>query len=174
MFWKQCWHVLYFSGQVLFSSFVIVAPVAVGQAWLCSLLVLHSEFVKASLLVGFWCFFLCCQALAQDAGAHGQRASQALKFLLAGWKPDFFLPCFLVDALANHFDIFWCYGFGGMGWGAVYCVHVDSEQKRLRWCQALTVGNILRDGFFVGIRVTWYVMGLGWGGVGGGGVWNFM
>jgi len=53
--------------------------VAVGQAWLCSLLVLHSVFVKASLLVGFWCFFLCCQALAQDAGAHGQRASQALK-----------------------------------------------------------------------------------------------
>jgi len=24
--------------------------------------------------------FLCCQALAQDAGAHGQRASQALNF----------------------------------------------------------------------------------------------
>jgi hypothetical protein len=26
--------------------------------------------------------FLCCQALAQDAGAHGQRSSQALKFSL--------------------------------------------------------------------------------------------
>jgi hypothetical protein len=25
--------------------------------------------------------FLCCQALAQDGGVHGQRSSQALKFL---------------------------------------------------------------------------------------------
>ena len=33
---------LYFSGQVLFSSFVVVAPVAVGQAWL------SSEFVVVS------------------------------------------------------------------------------------------------------------------------------
>ena len=30
----------------------------------------------------FLMVFLCCQALAQDAGAHGQRASQALKFLI--------------------------------------------------------------------------------------------
>ena len=28
----------------------------------------------------FLMVFLCCQALAQDAGAHGQRASQALNF----------------------------------------------------------------------------------------------
>ena len=41
----------------------------------------HSVFVKTSLTVGFWLMvFLCCQALAQDAGAHGQRASQVLKF----------------------------------------------------------------------------------------------
>ena len=42
-FWKRCRHVLYFSGQVLFSSFVVVVPVAVGQA---SLLVLRSVFFK--------------------------------------------------------------------------------------------------------------------------------
>ena len=30
-FWKRCRHVLYFSGQVLFSSFVVVVPVAVGR-----------------------------------------------------------------------------------------------------------------------------------------------
>ena len=36
----------------------------------------------------FLMVFLCCQALAQDAGAHGQRASQALKFLI-----DHFLCC---------------------------------------------------------------------------------
>ena len=28
----------------------------------------------------FLMVFLCCQALAHDAGAHGQRASQALSF----------------------------------------------------------------------------------------------
>ena len=37
----------------------------------------------------FWrlIVFLCCQALAQDGGAHGQRSSQALKFSLL---PEFF------------------------------------------------------------------------------------
>ena len=51
-FWKRCWHVfqeaahcihvLYYPGQVLFSSFMVVEPVAVGQAWL------SSEFVVVS------------------------------------------------------------------------------------------------------------------------------
>ena len=39
--------------------------------------------------------FLCCQALAQDAGAHGQRASQALNF----GRPLSLLP--------ELFDVLW-------------------------------------------------------------------
>ena len=38
----HCIHVLYYPGQVLFSSFMVVGPVAVGQAWL------SSEFVVVS------------------------------------------------------------------------------------------------------------------------------
>ena len=38
----HCIHVLYYPGQVLFSSFMVVEPVAVGQAWL------SSEFVVVS------------------------------------------------------------------------------------------------------------------------------
>ena len=42
--------------------------------------------------------FLCCQALAHDAGAHGQRASQALKLLvdhfLCCQSCSMFCPCF--------------------------------------------------------------------------------
>ena len=50
----------------------------------------------------FLMVFLCCQALAQDAGVHGQRASQALKF----WEATFFavraVRCF-ADVLVDHF-----------------------------------------------------------------------
>ena len=81
--------VLYFSCQVLFSSFLVVAPVAVGQAWLLFTAgfakCVCQDFTNCRFLM---VFNLCCQALAQDAGAHGQRASQALKFLV-----DHFLCC---------------------------------------------------------------------------------
>ena len=76
---KRCWHVLHVSGQVLFSSFVIIAPVTAGFAQCVCQDFTHCRFLMV---------FLCCQALAQDAGAHGQRASQALKFLI-----DHFLCC---------------------------------------------------------------------------------
>ena len=43
--------------------------------------------------------FLCCQALAQDAGAHGQCASQALKF--------FGRPLSLLSELFDVLSMFW-------------------------------------------------------------------
>jgi hypothetical protein len=50
--------------------------------------------------------FLCCQALAQDAGAHGQRASQALNF----GRPLSLLPelfrCFVAfSILQTHLHV---------------------------------------------------------------------
>ena len=90
----------------------------------------------------------------------GVETTKQYMFMLAGAKPDPIFTVFFVDALANHVN--------GGGWGGGGCinVHVDSKQKRLRWCQALTYSNILRDGFCAGIDVMWYFMGfgVGWGG----------
>ena len=91
-------------------------------------------------------------------------AMPAILVYASGVNTGPYVYCFSVDALANHFEF--------MGWGGgCINVRVDSKQKRLRWCQALTVGNILRDGFCVGTNVMWYVMGLG---VGWGGGWGRM
>ena len=52
------------------------------------------DFTNCRLLMAF----LCCQALAQDAGAHGQRGSEALKFLVDHFlccrSCSMFCPCF--------------------------------------------------------------------------------
>ena len=80
---------VFFFGQVLFSSFVIVAPVTAGFAQCVCQDFTHCRFLMV---------FLCCQALAQDAGAHGRRASQALKFLIDHFlccqSCSMFCPCF--------------------------------------------------------------------------------
>ena len=67
--------------------------------------VLNSVFVNASLTV-FLMVFLCCQALAQDAGAHGRRARQALNF----GRPLSLLPelfrCFVAfSILQTHLHV---------------------------------------------------------------------